>query len=120
MSDLVPFGHDSILEKAGAKVTLTSLQITDPDVSYETLAELLKFVGEIHKSSSWWIGDVLNQIEMRYGDKVYQASVVLDLAPQSVMNIMYVCSHIPRSRRHPERQVLNPRRDCCAGTRGTG
>lgn len=102
MSDLVPFGHDSILEKAGAKVTLTSLQITDPDVSYETLAELLGFAGTLHKASSWWIGDILNQIEARYGDKVYQAATVLDLRPQTIMNIMYVCSHIPRSRRRPQ------------------
>lgn len=102
MSELEPFGHDSILEKAGAKVTLTSLQITDPNVSFETLQELLAFAGTLHKASSWWIGDILNQIEARYGDKVYQASAVLDLAPQTVMNIMYVCAHIPRSRRRSQ------------------
>lgn len=116
MSDLTPFGSGSILERAGASVTLTSLQLSDPDVSYETLEELLAFAGTVHKASSWWIGDTLNQIEGRYGDKVYQAASSLDLAEQTLMNMMSVCKNVPRSRRretlkfshHAEVAALEP------------
>ncbi len=115
-TDLAPFGAGSVLERAGAVVTLTSLQLNDPDVSYETLEELLAFAGTVHKASSWWIGDTLNQIDARYGDKVYQAAVVLDLAEQTVMNMMSVCAKVPRSRRreglkfshHQEVAALEP------------
>lgn len=116
MNDLSPFGSGSILERAGATVTLTSLQLSDPDVPYETLQELLAFAGTVHKASSWWIGDTLNQIEGRYGDKVYQAATVLDLSESTVMNIMSTCKLVPRSRRreavkfwhHAEVKALPP------------
>jgi len=116
VSDLSPFGSGSILERAGATVTLTSLQLSDPDVPYETLVELLDFAGTVHKASSWWIGDTLNQIEGRYNDKVYQAATVLDLSEQTVMNIMSTCKLVPRSRRreavkfwhHAEVKALAP------------
>jgi hypothetical protein len=114
--DLAPFGSGSILEKAGARVTLTSLEVTDPNVSYETLTELLAFAGTVHKASSWWVGDTLNAIEARYGDKVYQAATILDLAEQTIMNMMSICNRIPRSRRrenvkfstHAEVRALEP------------
>lgn len=109
-------GDSPIFERAGAKVTLTSLVITKPDVSYETFEELCVFIGTVHRASSWWMGDTLNQIEMRYGDLVYQAAEHLGVSPQTVKNVMSICERVPRSRRrenvhfstHAEVAALEP------------
>ena len=93
----------TVLDRTGTKVTLTSLTVGDPNASYDTLVELLAFVGQVHKSSAWWVGDAINQIERRHGDKVYQAAAdVLRLAPQTCANYASICTHVPRVRRREE------------------
>lgn len=92
--------HDrSILERAGVKVTPTSLVISDPELPYEDFEHLCAFLGEVEKSCSWWVGDAVLAGEGLYGQKVAQAAELTGLAPQTIANRVSICSRIPRSRR---------------------
>lgn len=90
------------LTRAGAEVTPTSLVIADPSLPYEVLEDLCSFLGVLGRGCEWWTGDLLLQIEMRYGDKVTQAADATGFAPQTIMNRMSICSRIPRQRRREE------------------
>lgn len=92
----------TVLERAGVKVTETSLQISDPDLPYEDFEDLLSFLGSLGKSYSWWVGDSLLAGEGMYGEKIAQAADLLDLSPQTLANRMSICSRIPRSRRRSD------------------
>lgn len=89
----------TILERTGAKVTPTSLVISDPNTSYEDFEQLFAFLGEAEKAFAWWVGDAVLACEGLYGQKVYQAAELTGLAPQTVSNRASICSRIPRSRR---------------------
>jgi hypothetical protein len=89
------------LEDSGA-LTPTRLDLSShPDLSYEQCESLASFLGHLHNSSKWWIYDLLIQIEMRYGDLVYQASEATGLSEQTIMNGMNIATKIPSSRRRP-------------------
>lgn len=98
MTELTAFDA-SALERAGATVTPTSLDIPDVAISYESLENLCSFLGTLNRGCEWWTGDLLLQIEMRYGEKVAQAAEATGLAPQTIMNRISVCKHVPRQRR---------------------
>jgi hypothetical protein len=85
------------LEKSGA-ATLTSLTLpTDlPWEQYESLAFML---GQLHRTSAWLIGDLLNFGEKVYGETYAQAAEATGLSPGTLQNYTSVCSRIPRSRR---------------------
>lgn len=83
-------------------MTRTSLELENYDVSYETFEELTRFVTDVEDSSAWWLGDLLLQLEMRHGDKVFQAATVTGLAEQTITNRMSICERVPRSRRRSD------------------
>lgn len=85
------------LEKAGA-ITPTAL-ILPPDTSYEQCEALAAMLGQLHRTSQWLIGDLLNHIERVYGETYAQAAEVTGLSRGALMNYTWVCSKIPRSRR---------------------
>ena len=104
MSELVPEPSEGIrflaeLEQAGA-VTSTAL-VLPPDTSYEKCEALAGMLGQLHRTSSWLIGDLLNHIERVYGETYAQAAEATGLSKGALMNYTSVCSHIPRSRRRP-------------------
>lgn len=85
------------LEEAGA-ITPTAL-ILPPDIPYDQCESLAAMFGQLHRTSSWLIGDLLNHIERVYGETYAQAAEATGLSKGALMNYTSVCAHIPRSRR---------------------
>lgn len=86
-----------LLGKAGA-LSPTSLDLFDdmPFDRYEALAGLF---GRVKRSTSWWLGDLLNFGEAAYGEKYAQAEQATGLSPSTLMNYSYVCRQVPKQRR---------------------
>lgn len=88
------------LQAAGVlETTGTSLTLTDPNMPYEQYEALGKALGLINRSCSWWIGDYLLFGEGAFADKYAQAAHETGLAEQTLLNRVYVCKHVPPSRR---------------------
>lgn len=105
MSDLVPTPSHGIqllaeLERVGA-ITNTAL-VLPPDISYDKCEALAAMLGQLHRTSQWLLGDLLNHIERVYGETYAQAAEATGLTKGALMNYTWVCSKIPRSRRRPQ------------------
>lgn len=85
------------LEAAGA-ITKTSLTLP-PDLPWDQYEALATMFGQLHRTSAWLIGDLLNFGEKVYGESYVQAAERTGLATQTLMNYSSVCAHVPRSRR---------------------
>lgn len=92
------FRHIVALADAGA-ITATSLELTDPDMSYDTYEALGAYLGRMNRSCSWWVGDWLAFGEGVFPDRYAQAAAATGLAEQTLLNRVYVCKNIPPSRR---------------------
>ena len=88
------------LEKAGA-VSAKGLHLP-PDLPWEQYESLAVMFGQLHRTSSWLIGDLLNFGEKRYGEKYVQAASLTGLSEHTCMNIASVCKYVPYSRRRDE------------------
>lgn len=88
------------LEATGA-ITSTSLTLP-PDISYDKCEALASMFGQLHRTSAWLIGDLLNHIERVYGETYAQAAEATGLSKGALMNYTSVCGRIPRSRRRPK------------------
>ena len=102
MGELVPQPSQGIqllaqLEAAGA-ITQTAL-VLPPETPYDQCEALATMFGQLHRTSAWLIGDLLNHIERVYGETYAQAAEATGLSKGALMNYTSVCSHIPRSRR---------------------
>ena len=86
------------LEQAGA-VTPTSLQLTDPEMSYERYDALGVFLGRMKRWTSWAIGDWLNFGEGVYGERFAQAAANTHLSEQTLLHYQFVAREIPEARR---------------------
>lgn len=85
------------LEAVGA-VTPTAL-ILPPDTPYAECEALAAMFGQLHRTSAWLIGDLMNHVERVYGETVGQVAEATGLSPGTIHNYTSVCAHIPRSRR---------------------
>lgn len=85
------------LEQSGA-VTETSLTLP-PDLPFDQYEALARMFGQLHRTSAWLLGDLLNYGEKVYGETYTQASEATGLAEQTLMNYASVCGRVPRSRR---------------------
>jgi hypothetical protein len=102
VSELVPQPSQGIqllaqLEASGA-ITNTAL-VLPPETPYEQCEALAAMFGQLHRTSAWLIGDLLNHIERVYGETYAQAAEATGLSKGALMNYTSVCAHIPRSRR---------------------
>jgi len=102
MTEIVPAASQGIqllaeLEKAGA-ITNTALTLP-PDIPYDQCESLATMLGQLHRTSQWLIGDLLNHIERVYGETYAQAAEATGLSKGALMNYTSVCARIPRSRR---------------------
>lgn len=88
------------LEAAGA-ITETAL-ILPPDTPYDQCEALATMMGQLHRTSAWIIGDLLNHIERVYGETYAQAAAATGLSEGALMNYTSACARIPRSRRRPK------------------
>lgn len=89
------------LEERGM-LTQTSLVLTDPDMPYEQYELLAALFGSIHRSSAFWIGDLLNFGEKIYGETYVQVADATGLSSSTCINYASVCHRVPSTRRRPE------------------
>ena len=85
------------LEDSGA-ITSTAL-VLPPDISYDQCEALAMMFGQLHRTSAWLLGDLMNHVERVYGETVGQLAEATGLSPGTIHNYTSVCAHIPRSRR---------------------
>jgi hypothetical protein len=83
----------------GARVTATSLHLPY-DLSYNDTAEVLRTIGAIGRSSSWWILDALLYAEERFPESQFsQLAEELGLRPHTLLNMLSVGRAWPPARR---------------------
>ncbi len=107
----------SALEAAGAVVSDTSLQLLDPNLSWEDYEALGVLLGRMGDAHTWWVGDFVLRGEQIFGEQYAQIETVLKLAPQTLANRASVARHIPPERRraslrfghHAEVAYLDPK-----------
>ena len=80
-------------------ITPTSLDLTDPEMAFESYEMLGAYLGRMNRSCSWWIGDWLVFGEGVYGEKFAQAVHATGLAEQTLLNRSSVCRNVARSMR---------------------
>lgn len=83
----------------GVSWTLRSLEILDPSLPFERFEELFAAAGEIKTAASFWLGDLLNFSEARYGHRYAQVMDATGFAYSTLSNYAYVCRQIAPSRR---------------------
>lgn len=83
----------------GVAVSSTSLQVTDPNMTFETFENAIRGVAVIGDSARWWLGDLLLFGESRYGEEYAQALHAARLSERQLNRYRYVCQQIARSRR---------------------
>jgi hypothetical protein len=100
--------------EANGEVDAVSLNLTDPDLPYETWEALGRFLGSLDRRSRWYLGDWLNFGEAVYGEAASQgveattaeryneAERVTGLDHGTLMNVRSVCARVARSRRREE------------------
>jgi hypothetical protein len=93
------FRHIRALADAGA-VTPTAF-VLEELITYDRYEALCAYMGQMNRSCSWWIGDLLLYGEGAYGERYAQAANATGLAEQTLMNRAWVCSSIPPERRLP-------------------
>ena len=94
-----PFELLRALEDTGA-ITPSHLDLSSrPDLSLETCMSLAALFGQVNTSSRWYIADLLEYVEMRYGEYVAQVAEATKLAPQTIENILSIGRRVPPERR---------------------
>ena len=83
----------------GGFITPVSLDLTDPELPFDSYEALGRYFGRMNRSCSWWVGDWLVFGEGVYGEKFAQAVAATGLSEQTLLARSYVCRNIPRSRR---------------------
>jgi hypothetical protein len=86
------------LEETGA-LTTTGLKLTDPELPYDRFEAVGALLGRAYRSLQWAIGDWLLLGEALYGDKVYQASEVLEMSPEGRQQYLRCALVYPPNRR---------------------
>jgi hypothetical protein len=77
----------------------TALQFTSGVMSFEEWASIGRTLQRAAGSVNWWLGDWLNEGEIRYGEMYTQAIEETGLSYQTLANIKYVSGRIPASHR---------------------
>jgi hypothetical protein len=92
--------HQTTPSSAPARPVLTS--VAWQPQSELSLAEWLAHghrLGVMGRSVGWWIGDWLRYGNVTYGERYVRAARVTGYDVQTLMNMVYVASHIESSRR---------------------
>lgn len=101
----------------GVELGPVSLRVTDPELTYETFAQIVRASSHIHSAAKFWLGDALNFGERVYGERYAQAIDATGLPYQYLANVASICGKVAVSRRrenlsfshHSEVARLEPR-----------
>lgn len=89
----------------GVEVGVTdpiSFTLSDPELPFEKWVAIMRALGRVYRWSRWSIADGLIFAESAYGDRYLQAADVTGMSPDTLKNLVYVASNVPRSRRVPQ------------------
>ncbi len=88
----------------------------EPDLALAEWLESGRKLGLLGRNVPWWIGDWLRYGNHAYGERYTRAARITGYDVQTLMNMVYVASHFPPTRRrgnlswshHAELAALNP------------
>jgi len=87
------------LERGGA-ITPLSLDLDDPNISFDSWVGVGEVIARIRKASSWWIGDWYIFGGISYGeDRAAAAESVTGLSAHTLATIVRTCMYVPKTRR---------------------
>src|SRR5260221_378527 len=69
------------------------------DLTFEDCLSCAKSIDSVESSKHWWIGDLLNHVEAKYGDKYKEFVEQFGLEYGTLANDKYIASKIEFSRR---------------------
>jgi hypothetical protein len=90
------------LERGGA-ITPISLDLEDPEMSYEAWIGLGEVFRRVRGASSWWIGDwyIFGCIAKSIGEgRAAAAESVVGLSPHTLATIVRTCMYVPKNQRN--------------------
>lgn len=101
MSGIAPFSPaDTVVEHGPFRLTKTGVDITG-DPTFEEWTDATEWVNKVNSAVSFWLGDLLEYGEKRWGDKYAQAVEVTGKGLQTLTNAAYVARNVPKANRRP-------------------
>jgi hypothetical protein len=102
MNDLALRSDLLLRMEEGEAVDAVSLDLSmRPNLTMGEFASVCEFVGKLGSAQRWWVGDLVNQGERRFGEDVYQALEGLQMSPEGRMECARVAVAFHRSQRRP-------------------
>lgn len=90
------------LERGGA-VTTTSLDLEDPNISWEAWIGMGEMFRRLRAATRWWIGDWYIFGGVRFGEnRASAAEGITGLDPHTLATVVRTCMYVPKSRRRLE------------------
>lgn len=90
------------LERGGA-ITATSLQIDDPNLSWEAWVGLGEVFRRVRSASKWWLGDWYIFGGKIFGeDRASAVESVTGLNPHTLATVVRTCMYVPKRQRRLE------------------
>lgn len=87
------------VEIPGVQLTRTGMLITDADLPFESLEQVVALGAVVYSAGKFWIGDALNFGERVFGERYAQMEAMTGLNPHTLENISSVCRRVAVSRR---------------------
>ena len=84
------------LETGGAA---DAVSLTIPGWNWDQYVAVGRFLGEIKRRTSWYIGDLLISARDNFAEEFAQLEASTGLAPQTLLAYMFVCENVPPKRR---------------------
>lgn len=103
VAEVEAFQSLDTLRRAGV-ITQVSLDAEgiSPDLPFERFEALLALLTRFRTSAAWWIGDLVNFGEAKYGDTYAQAHEATQLSVETLSNYAWVCRSVAVKRRRPD------------------
>lgn len=98
-------GAGAIVAVNGKEVGETdpiSFRLSDPNLPIEVWTGIVRQLGRANRWTRWALADAIIFGEKRYGEMYDVAADVSGLTPETVKQLVYIASNVPRSRRRPE------------------
>lgn len=78
----------------------TSVSIAE-DATQEEMLQIAKQAVAMQTASPWWIGDVLREMNRKFGETYAQYASELNMESATLRSYVYICNAIPPSERRP-------------------
>jgi hypothetical protein len=84
------------------KLTSTTVEVDAQAMTFEEWEAALEWCQSVEKASPWWVGDLIEMGEARWGEKYAQALDHTKYSEQALRDIAYVARSVAPSIRRPE------------------